>query len=219
MIPPKQNAAFVAAMEDVLSVYTRVRDPKRPLVCLDEAAKQLVAATRLPIPMTPGRTVRHDYEYKRAGTANLFMAFAPLEGLRHIKVTSHRAKTDYAHFLAELSDRHFADADKIVLVQDNLNTHSPASLYATFPPAQARRLAERFEWHFTPKHGSWLNMAEAELSVLARQCLSERIESREKLRARVNAWQTDRNDQRKIAKWQFTNENARTKLAKLYPSI
>ena len=169
--------------------------------------------------MTPGRTVRHDYEYKRAGTANLFMAFAPLEGLRHIKVTSHRAKTDYAHFLAELSDRYFADADKIVLVQDNLNTHSPASLYATFPPHEARRLTERFEWHFTPKHGSWLNMAEAELSVLARQCLRERIESKHKLTSKVNAWQKDRNNQRKIANWQFTNEDARIKLVKLYPSI
>lgn len=206
-------------MEDVLSVYTRARNPKRPLVCLDEAAKQLVGATRLPIPMTPGRAVRHDYEYKRAGTANLFMAFAPLEGLRHIKITNHRAKTDYAHFLADLSDRYFADADKIVLVQDNLNTHSPASLYATFPPDQARRLAERFEWHFTPKHGSWLNMAEAELSVLTRQCLGERIESSQKLKTKVDAWQKDRNNQRKIANWQFTNEDARTKLLKLYPSI
>lgn len=206
-------------MEDVLSVYTRARDPNRPLVCLDEAAKQIVSATRLPIPMAPGRTARHDYEYKRAGTANLFMAFAPLEGLRHIKVTSHRAKTDYAHFLADLSDQCFADADKIVLVQDNLNTHSPASLYATFPPAEARRLTERFEWHFTPKHGSWLNMAEAELSVLARQCLGERVESKQKLKDKVDAWQNQRNNQRKIAKWQFTNQDARTKLVKLYPSI
>ena len=206
-------------MEDVLSVYTRVRDPNRPLVCLDEAAKQLVSATRLPIPMMPGRAVRHDYEYKRAGTANLFMAFAPLEGLRHIKVTSHRAKADYAHFLADLSDQYFADAEKIVLVQDNLNTHSHASLYATFPPAQARRLAERFEWHFTPKHGSRLNMAEAELSVLSRQCLGERVPSKQILTAKVDAWQKNRNKQRKIANWQFTNENARTKLVKLYPSI
>lgn len=206
-------------MEDVLAVYTRPRDPKRPLVCLDEAAKQLVSAVRLPMLMTPGRSVRHDYEYKRAGTANLFMAFAPLEGYRHVKVTSHRAKGDYAQFLADLSDRHFADADKIVLVQDNLNTHSPASLYASFPPAQARRLAERFEWHFTPKHGSWLNMAEAELSVLARQCLSERVGCHKKLAAAVAAWRIDRNRKAKIANWQFTNEDARTKLRKLYPSV
>lgn len=206
-------------MEDVLAVYTRPRDAKCPLVCLDEAAKQLVSAVRLPMPMTPGRTARHDYEYKRAGTANLFMAFAPLEGYRHVKVTSHRAKGDYAQFLADLSDRHFADADKIVLVQDNLNTHSPASLYASFPPAKARRLAERFEWHYTPKHGSWLNMAEAELSVLARQCLSKRIGSQEQLAAAVTAWHNDRNTRGKIAKWQFTNEDARIKLRKLYPSV
>lgn len=219
MIPPKQNAAFVAAMEDVLAVYTRPPDAKRPLVCLDEAAKQLVSAVRLPIPMTPGHSARHDYEYKRAGVANLFMAFAPLEGTRHVKVTSHRAKGDYAQFLADLSDQHFADAEKIVLVQDNLNTHTPASLYASFPPAEARRLAERFEWHFTPKHGSWLNMAEAEFSVLARQCLSERIGSQEQLTTAAAAWQNDRNNKGKIANWQFTNEDARIKLRKLYPSI
>ncbi len=206
-------------MEDVLAVYTRPRDPKRPLVCLDEAAKQLVCETRLPIPMKPGHVERHDYEYRRAGTANLFMAFAPLEGYRHVKVTSHRAKGDYAQFLADLSDKHFAHADKIVLVQDNLNTHSPASLYASFPPAEARRLAERFEWHFTPKHGSWLNMAEAELSVLARQCLSERMGDQDNLARAVEAWQKLRNDKGKIADWQFTNEEARIKLRKLYPSI
>lgn len=206
-------------MEDVLAVYTRPRDEKRPVVCLDEAAKQLVSAVRLPIPMAPGRAARHDYEYKRAGTANLFMAFAPLEGRRHIKVTSHRAKGDYAQFLADLSDKYFPDADKIVLVQDNLNTHTMASLYASFPPSEARRLAERFEWHFTPKHGSWLNMAEAELSVLARQCLNERIGSHEQLANAVEAWQQDRNLQRKVANWQFTNDEARIKLRKLYPSI
>jgi len=155
VIPPKQNAAFVAAMEHVLAVYQRPRDPGRPLVCLDEAAKQLVSATRLPIPMAPGRTVRHDDEYKRDGTASIFMAFAPLEGQRHIKVTAQRGKTDYAHFLADLSDVHFVDAEKIVLVQDNLNTHTPASLYATFPPEKSRRIAARFEWVYTPKHGSW----------------------------------------------------------------
>lgn len=206
-------------MENVLAIYQRPRDPKRPLVCLDEAAKQLVSATRLPIPMTPGRAVRHDYEYKRKGTANLFMAFAPLEGTRHVKVTSRRAKTDYAHFLADLSDQHFVDADKIVLVQDNLNTHSQASLYATFEPAKARRIAERFEWHYTPKHGSWLNMAEAELSVLSRQCLKERIASQEELAFDVTAWATARNKLKRIAQWQFKNEDARVKLTKLYPSV
>ncbi len=206
-------------MENVLAIYRRPRDPKRPLVCLDEAAKQLVSATRLPISMTPGRVARHDYEYKRAGMANLFMAFAPLEGTRHVKVTCHRSKPDYAHFLEDLADRHFADADKIVLVQDNLNTHSPASLYATFEPAKARRIAERSEWTFTPKHGSWLNMAEAELSVLSRQSLKERIGSKEDLAHDVNTWATARNEKRCIARWQFTNENARVKLRKLYPSV
>ena len=219
MIPPKDNAAFVAAMEDVIAVYHRSHDPKRPLVCLDEAAKQLVSATRLPIPMTPGHVARHDYEYKRAGTANMFMAFAPLEGRRLIKVTDHRAKTDYAHFLEELSDIHFADAEKIVLVQDNLNTHTPASLYATFPPEKARRLADRFEWHYTPKHGSWLNMAEAELSVLSRQCMKERIGCKEELNKQIQAWTKNRNQQKAGANSQFTNEKARVKLKKLYPSI
>lgn len=206
-------------MENVLAIYQRPRDPKRPLVCLDEAARQLVSATRLPISMTPGRIARHDYEYKRAGTANLFMAFAPLEGARYVKVTSRRGKADYAHFLAELADIHFADAEKIVLVQDNLNTHSPASLYATFEPAKARRIADKFEWNHTPKHGSWLNMAEAELSVLSRQCLKERIASQEDLARDVRAWVEARNEKRTIAEWQFTNQDARVKLRKLYPSV
>jgi hypothetical protein len=206
-------------MEHVLAVYQRPRDPKRPLVCLDEAAKQLVSATRLPMPMTPGRSARHDYEYKRGGTASLFMAFAPLEGKRHVKVTAHRAKADYAQFLSELSDTHFADAEKIVLVQDNLNTHTPASLYATFPPEQARRIADRFEWVYTPKHGSWLNMAEAELSVLSRQCLKERIGTQTDLTRDVAAWVERRNSQKAVASWQFTNDDARVKLRKLYPSV
>ncbi len=206
-------------MEHVLAVYQRPRDPKRPLICLDEAAKQLVSETRLPIPMAPGRTARHDYEYRRAGTANIFMAFAPLEGKRHLKVTARRARADYAHFLEDLSDRHFADAEKIVLLQDNLNTHATASLYAAFPPEKARRIADRFEWAFTPKHGSWLNMAEAELSVLSRQCLKERIESQDELASDIKAWETQRNQQVAIANWQFTNEDARVKLRKLYPSV
>lgn len=206
-------------MEHVLAVYQRPRDPKRPLVCLDEAAKQLVSATRLPMSMVPGRSARHDYEYKRGGTASLFMAFAPLEGKRHVKVTAHRAKADYAQFLAELSDTHFADAEKIVLVQDNLNTHTPASLYATFPPEQARRIADRFEWVYTPKHGSWLNMAEAELSVLSRQCLKERVGTQTDLTRDVAAWVKRRNKQKAVANWQFTNDNARVKLRKLYPSV
>ena len=169
--------------------------------------------------MAPGQTARHDYEYKRGGTASLFMAFAPLEGQRHVKVTTHRAKTDYAQFLADLSDVHFADAKTIVLVQDNLNTHTPASLYATFPPEKARRIADRFEWVYTPKHGSWLNMAEAELSVLARQCLKERVGTQEALATDVAAWVEHRNNRKASANWHFTNDDARTKLRKLYPSV
>jgi DDE superfamily endonuclease len=165
-------------MEDVLAVYTRPRDGGRPLVCLDETSKQLIAETRVPIPMKAGRPARFDYEYERNGTANLFMMFAPLEGWRHVKVTDRHTAVDYAHVLKELADIHFANAKTIVLVQDNLNIHSKASLYEAFPAAEARRLVERFEWHYTPKHGSWLNLAESELGVLSSQCLpfaSDRI--------------------------------------------
>ena len=219
MIPPKANAAFVAAMEDVLAVYTRPHDPARPLVCLDETSKQLVAETRLAVPMAPGRPARHDYEYRRNGTANLFMAFAPLEGRRHVKVTARRTAIDYAHMLKDLSDVHFADAEKIILVQDNLNTHKPASLYEAFEPAEARRLNERFEWHYTPKHGSWLNMAESELSVLVRQCLDRRIADPAALAREVAAWLKRRNKYNAKADWHFTAEDARVKLKNLYPAI
>ena len=171
MIPPDANAAFVAGMEDVLEVYQRPHDPTCPVVCLDETSKQLIAETRVPIAAKPGRAARFDYEYQRNGTANLFMMFAPLEGWRHVKVTDRHAAVDYAQLLKELSDTHFPDARKIVLVQDNLNIHKPASLYEAFPAAEARRLVERFEWHYTPKHGSWLDMAESELGVLSSQCL------------------------------------------------
>jgi hypothetical protein len=162
-------------MEDVLEVYHRPRDPDRPVVCLDETTKQLIKETRVPIPARPGQPARHDYEYERNGVANLFMLFAPLEGWRHVEVTDRHAAVDYAKVLRDLSDRHFASASKIVLVQDNLSTHKPASLYEAFPASEARRLVERFEWHYTPKHGSWLDMAEIELSVLTGQCLDRRI--------------------------------------------
>ena len=162
-------------MEDVLAVYTRPRDPDRPLVCLDESSKQLLAETRVPIPMKPGRPARFDHEYERNGTANLFMMFAPLEGWRHVKVTDRHTAVDYAHVLKELADHYFANAKTIVLVQDNLNIHSKGSLYEAFPAAEARRLVERFEWHYTPKHGSWLDLAESELGVLSSQCLDRRI--------------------------------------------
>ena len=206
-------------MEDILEVYTRPRDPDRPLVCLDEATKQLVKETRVPIPIGPGCPARIDYEYERGGTANLFMLFAPLEGWRHVEVTDRHTAGDYAHLLRELSDVHFPRAEKIVLVQDNLNTHCPASLYRTFPPEEARRLVERFEWHFTPKHGSWLNMAETELSVLSSQCLDRRIPAKDTLASEVRAWQTYRNMHNAKADWQFSNKQARTKLKRLYPAI
>lgn len=206
-------------MEDVLSVYQRPRDPDVPLVCLDEASKQLIADTRPPIPMKPGRPRRADYEYERHGTANLFMMFAPLEGWRHVKVTDRRTAIDYAHALKDLADAHFPKAIKIVLVQDNLNTHKPASLYEAFPPAEARRLVERFEWHYTPKHGSWLDMAESELAVLARQCLDRRIPDQKTLFKEIAAWEKDRNKNYAKADWHFTNANARIRLKHLYPTF
>ena len=219
VIPPKANSAFVAAMEDVLAVYTRPRDADRPLVCLDETSKQLLAETRVPIPMKPGRPARFDYEYERNGTANLFMMFAPLEGWRHVKVTDRHTAVDYAHVLKDLADIHFSNARTIVLVQDNLNIHSKASLYEAFPAAEARRLVERFEWHYTPKHGSWLDLAESELGVLSSQCLDRRIPDKQTLIEEIAAWEHDRNANHTKADWHFTTPNARIKLKHLYPSI
>ena len=219
MIPPKANAAFVAAMEDVLEVYTRPHDPARPLVCLDETSKQLTRETRTVIPARPGRAARNDYEYERAGVASLFMLFAPLEGWRHVAVRARRTAIDYAHILRDLADVHFPNSEKIALVQDNLNTHHTASLYKAFPPAEARRIIERFEWHYTPKHGSWLNIAECELSVLARQCLDRRIPDQVTLETEVAAWINPRNTARSKANWHFTTQDARTKLSQLYPQI
>jgi hypothetical protein len=200
-------------MEDVLSVYTRPHDPDHPLVCLDETTKQLTKETREPVPMKKGQPARVDYEYERNGTANMFMMFAPLEGWRHVKVTERRTAIDYAHALKDLSDVHFPDAETIVLVQDNLNTHTPASLYEAFPAPEARRLVERFEWHYTPKHGSWLDLAESELGVLASQCLDRRIPDRQTLIDEVAAWQRERNRYHAKADWHFTTEKARVKIA------
>jgi hypothetical protein len=219
VIPPDANAAFVAGMEDVLEVYQRPHDPACPVVCLDETSKQLVKETRVPVPAKPGRPARYDYEYERNGTANLFMLFAPLEGWRHVKVTDHHAAVDYARVLKDLADTHFPDASRIVLVQDNLSTHKPASLYEAFPAAEARRLVERFEWHYTPKHGSWLDMAESELSVLSRQCLDRRIPDKQTLIEQAAAWQDIRNRHHTKADWQFTNADARVKLKRLYPAM
>jgi hypothetical protein len=206
-------------MEDVLAVYTRPRDPDCPLVCLDETSKQLLAETRVPVAMKPGRPVRFDYEYERNGTANLFMLFAPLEGWRHVKVTDRHTAVDYAHVLKDLADIHFPHARTIALMQDNLSIHTKASLYVTFPAAEARRLVERFEWHYTPKHGSWLNLAESELGVLSSQCLDRRIPDKQTLSDEIAAWQDDRNADHAKADWQFTTKDARIKLKHLYPTI
>ena len=219
VIPPDANAGFVAAMEDVLEIYQLPRDPDRPLVCLDESSKQLVKETRAPIPAKPGQPARYDHEYERNGVANIFMMFAPLEGWREVKVTDRHTAVDYAQVLKELSDTRFPDAKQIRLIQDNLNTHTPASLYAAFPAPEARRLARRFEWHYTPKHGSWLDLAESELAVLSTQCLSRRIPDKQTLEREVAAWQDYRNKHHAKADWQFTTDEARVKLKRLYPTF
>jgi hypothetical protein len=218
-MPEKESAAFVCAMEDVLEVYHRPHDPKRPLVCFDEGSKQQTIETRLPLPAQPGSVAKYDFEYERNGTSNLFVFFAPLEAWRHIQVTDRRTMIDFAHCMRDLVDIHFPAAQTIGLVMANLNTHKRASLYEAFEPAEARRILERLEIHYTPKHGSWLNMAEIELSVLQRQCLNARIPDRATLIARTTAWQQHRNRQQSTVRWQFTTDDARIKLHRLYPSI
>jgi len=206
-------------MEDVLDVYKRPYDPKRPVVCLDETSKQLVGEVRTPVAAAPGQVAQYDYEYVRNGVANLFMVSEPLAGWRDVAVTDRRTKKDYAECLRKISDEMYPEAEVVVLVQDNLNTHSPASLYEAFTPAEAKRLTERFEVHYTPKHGSWLNMAEIELGILSRQCLSRRIDSIAALRRETHAWETTRNVTASEVNWQFTTADARIKLKRLYPSI
>ena len=206
-------------MEDVLDLYHQAYDPKRPLVCLDEVSVQLVGEARTPLPAAPGQPARYDYEYVRNGTANLFMAFEPLLGWRAVRVTQRRTAVDLAEVLRWLVEDVHDDADRVVLVVDNLNTHSPACLYQAFPPQRARAIAARLEWHYTPKHGSWLNMAEIELAALAKQCLGRRIASREELETGVAAWEEDRNERMTSVKWRFTTAEARIKLHQLYPSI
>ncbi len=205
-------------MEDVLEVYHRPYDEKRPLVCLDEASKRLVGEVIEPIPAEPGQPERFDYEYTRNGTANLFMISEPLPGWRAVHVTERRTAVDFAEVVRWLVEELHEEAEKVVLVMDNLNTHKLASLSEAFPPEQARRIVEKLEIHHTPKHGSWLNMAEIELSVLARQCLDRRIESAEILRREVAAWEEDRNERMEEVKWQFTTADARIKLRRLYPT-
>lgn len=206
-------------MEDVLGVYHRPYDPKYPLVCFDEGSKQQTKETRLPLPAQPGSLAKYDFEYERNGTSNLFLFFAPLHRWRHVKVTDRRTMIDFAYCMRDLVDVHFPDAEKIVLVMDNLNTHKLASLYLAFPPEEARRIIDKLEIHHTPKHGSWLNMAEIELSVLHRQCLKARIPDQAILISQVNAWQQQRNLQQSTVDWQFTTEDARIKLHRLYPTI
>jgi hypothetical protein len=206
-------------MEDVLEVYHRPYDPNRPLVCFDEGTKQQVKETRLPLPAKPGQIAKYDYEYERNGTSNLFMFFAPLAAWRHIKVTDRRTMIDWGHCMRDLVDIHFPDAETIVVVMDNLNTHKLASLYEAFPPAEARRIAEKLEIHYTPKHGSWLNMAEIELSVLSRQCLKQRIPDQATLQQGVSAWETQRNTAASTVDWRFTTADARIKLKRLYPTV
>ena len=206
-------------MEDVLAVYTRPFDPKRPVVCFDESNKQQTIEIQVPLPLEEGHPQRYDTEYERNGVSNLFMFFAPLLNWRHVKVTNQRTALDWAQCMKDLVDIHFPDADMIVITEDNLNTHTPASLYAAFPPEEAKRIWDRLEFHYTPKHGSWLNMAEIELSVLSRQCLDRRIPNQPTLIAEVAAWESRRNASGATVHWRFTTADARIKLHKLYPVI
>ena len=215
---PTVGAEFVCRMEDVLDLYAEPLDPARPVVCFDETSKQLVAETRTPLPMEPGKPERVDYEYERKGTANLFLVTQPLGAWRHVDVTDRRTKHDFAQQMRDLVDRHFPDATTIRVVLDNLNTHTTAALYEAFPPAEAARIRRKLEFHYTPVHGSWLNMAELELSMLSRQCLGRRIGDRDSLATEIAAWETARNEQRATITWQFTVDDARRKLHRLYPS-
>jgi len=218
-IPPKENSAFVCAMENVLSVYERPVDPLHPVVCMDESSKQLVKETRIPIPCKAGEVERYDHEYERNGTANLFMLFAPFLGWRHVKVTQRRTKQDWAYLIKDLVDTHFPTAQRITLVLDNLNTHKFESLYETFTPKEARRLIEKIDLVYTPKHGSWLNMAEIEFSALGKQCLDRRMPDSDFLASETRTWTHERNTLGAPSSWRFTSDDARIKLASLYPSI
>jgi DDE superfamily endonuclease len=216
-LPSEPDARFVARMEDVLDIYTRPRDPARPVVCFDESGKELQSHTRPPTPVAPGQVARADYEYARHGSANLFLAVAPLLGWRRVTVTAHRTRQDWAEAMRQLVDEDFPDAVRIVLVLDNLNTHTPDALYATFPPAEAKRIWDKLEVHYTPNHASWLNIAELEFSALRRQCLDRRIPDAATLQTDVATWAADRNQRQTTVHWHFTTAAARTKLRRLYP--
>ena len=217
MIPPKQNAAFVAAMEDILELYKRPYDKTFPLVCMDEQPVQLVNETRMPLPPRPGRPRRYDHHYERAGTANIFLFTEPVASWRRVDVRQRRTAVDWAEEVQILLEKDYPEAEKIILVCDNLNTHTIASFYEAFPPVVARRLVERIEIHYTPKHGSWLNVAECELSVLSRHCLRNRTETIPALRRKLTPWQRERNGRECTVDWRFTTDDARIKLKRLYP--
>jgi transposase len=206
-------------MEETLDIYKRPYDPKYPVVCMDESSKQLIKEVRKPLPAQPGQVLKYDTEYERNGTVSIFMAFEPLQGLRYTKIKERRTRVDWAVYIKELVDNQYKEAEKIIFVMDNLNTHHKSSLYEAFDPAEAKRIADRFEIHYTPKHGSWLNMAEIELSHLNRQCLDRRIGERSKIIAEVESWTEARNNKKTIANWQFTTSDARIKLHRLYPKI
>jgi hypothetical protein len=218
VIPPEHNGSFVANMERVLDVYKRPFDPLHPVVCMDESPKQLIGEVRPPVPASPGQPAKQDYEYRRVGVCNIFLACEPLAGKRQVTITERKTKREWAVFLEQIAG-HYCNADKITLVMDNLNTHEPGALYEAFPPEKAKALWDRFEFVYTPKHGSWLNMAEIELNVLAGQCLNRRIDDIEVARKEVNAWQKHRNNRQAKVNWQFTTKDARIKLSRLYPTL
>jgi DDE superfamily endonuclease len=218
-LPEGPSADFVAAMEDVVDVYHRPYNPQRPVVCMDECSKQLIGEVREPLPPKPGQVAKYDSEYERKGTANVFMAVEPLAGKRTVRVTNRRTRVDWAEFVRMLLLTIYPEVAKVILVMDNLNTHGIASLYEAFDPETARCLATRLEIHYTPKHGSWLNMAETELSVLSRQCLDRRIESKEKMEQEIATWEKSRNEACTRINWRFTTADARIKLKRLYPSF
>jgi hypothetical protein len=219
VIPPRENSHFVAAMEQVLDVYKRPYNKSKPVVCMDETPKQLIKEVRKSLPIRPGFEKRVDYEYSRSGVCNVFMVNEPLAGKRFTKVTSQRTKKDWALLVRYICDKLYPAAEIITLVMDNLASHSAAALYETFEPAEAKRIWDRLEFIYTPKHGSWLNMAEIELNVLTKQCLNRRIDNKKTVRAEVKAWQNHRNNKDARIKWQFTTKDARVKLHRLYPSL
>ena len=216
---PKADAHFVAAMENILDLYERGYNPMEPVVCFDETSKQLIAETRIPLPMQVGQPLRYDYEYERRGTRNLFLFFEPLRNWRHVEVTHHRTQQDFAYQMRWVVDVRYPDADCIHVVLDNLNTHTAAALYETFPPDEAHRIRQRLRFHYTPKHASWLNMAEIEFSVFSRSCLQQRIPDEGRLKHEVAALENERNTKQSTVNWQFTCDDARVKLKRLYPSF